>query len=127
MDDRGWQAVIDLTAAHLIGIGGAVGAVLRYGVGLTIADEGFPRSTFTVNVMGTFVLGLITFAGAGHRTLLLVGTGGCGAFTTFSSFSVTTVERWESGERGVAAAHALGTLVAAGGALGTAWFLSGFF
>ncbi|MFB6220372.1 MAG: CrcB family protein [Halolamina sp.] len=114
-----------LAAPLLVGLGGASGAVARYGVGELLETGGFPTATFAVNVLGTFALGLLTFGGAGTEAMLLVGTGACGAFTTFSSFSVETVEAWERGERGVAAGYALGTLTAAGVALGVAWVLVG--
>ncbi len=114
-------------APVLVGLGGAVGAVARYGVGEllahhTMADR-FLAPTFAVNVLGTFVLGLLTFGGAGSEIVLLVGTGACGAFTTFSSFSMETVEVWARGERGLAASNAIGTLVGAGIALVVAWLL----
>nr|WP_054584638.1 CrcB family protein [Halolamina pelagica] len=114
-------------APILVGLGGALGAVLRYAVGeaLADADTAFSASTLAVNTLGTFALGLLTFAGAGDGTVLLLGTGTCGAFTTFSSFSVETVRTWESGDRTVAAGYALGTLVLAGAALGIAWLLVG--
>lgn len=116
-----------LPAPLLVGLGGAVGATLRYAVGVALADADapFPTSTLAVNVGGTFALGLLTFAGAGDDAALLVGTGVCGAFTTFSSFSVETVQSWDSGKRGVAVGYALGTLVLAGVALWIAWLLVG--
>lgn len=111
--------------AVLVGLGGALGATLRYAVGeaLADADAPVPASTLAVNTLGTFVLGLLTFAGAGDDALLLLGTGTCGAFTTFSSFSVETVRAWADGDRALAAGYALGTLALASGALGAAWLL----
>lgn len=112
-------------APVLVGLGGALGAVARYGVGELVEMDGLPIATFAVNVLGTFVLGLLTFAGADDEILLLVGTGACGAFTTFSSFSVGTVEAWERGDRWLAVGYALGTLIGAGVALLLAWLLVG--
>jgi CrcB protein len=114
--------------AHLVGIGGALGAVARYVVGELLVARGvdgyeFPVTTFTVNVAGTFLLGLLTFADVGGDTMLLVGVGACGAFTTFSSFSFDTVRAWERGRPLLAVGYALGTLLAAGGALGAAWLV----
>ncbi len=114
-------------APLLVGLGGAVGATLRYAVGRALADADtpFPAATLAVNGVGTFALGLLTFAGAGEAALLLFGTGVCGAFTTFSSFSVETVRAWESGKRGLAVAYAFGTLLLAGAALAAAALLVG--
>lgn len=118
-----------IPAALLVGIGGAVGAVARFIVGELLESHpltrALPSSTLAVNVLGTFLLGLLTFGGAGDDVALLVGTGACGAFTTFSSFSVQTVEQWEAGERALAVGYSLGMLAAAGGALGVAWLLIG--
>lgn len=115
-------------APLLVGIGGAVGAVARYAVGELLAahpvSERLPAATLVVNGLGTFLLGLLTFSGAGRDVALLVGTGACGAFTTFSSFSVQTVEAWENGKRALAAGYAFGTLAVAGAALAAAWLLS---
>lgn len=114
-----------LDPAHLVGTGGAVGAVLRYGVGQWLDTADYPLDTVTVNVAGTFLLGLVTFLGAGDRAALLLGTGVCGSFTTFSSFSFDTVRLWEAGDRRGAVANAGGTLVGAGLALGLAWLVAG--
>jgi CrcB protein len=105
--------VTALPPAHLVGAGGAVGAVLRYLVASRLNRASRPYGTLAVNVVGSFVLGLVAFGGAGGDVALLVGTGACGSFTTFSSFSVGAVTLWQSGERARAAAYAAGTLAAA--------------
>lgn len=119
--------ISSLPTPLLVGLGGALGAVLRYAVGelLTDLDAPVSASTLAVNTLGTFALGLLTFAGAGEEALLLLGTGTCGAFTTFSSFSMETVQAWEDDDRALAAGYAGGTLVLAGAALGLAWLLVG--
>ncbi len=110
--------------AHLVGTGGAIGAVLRYLVGQYVTHERFPFATLTVNVVGSFVLGVITFAGASNEMLLLVGVGICGSFTTYSSFSVETVRMWETGSRLRAAIYAFGTLLTCLLAVGAGWVLA---
>jgi fluoride exporter len=109
--------------AHLVGTGGAIGALLRHGLSVRVAREDFPLGTLSVNVIGSFLLGLLTFAGIGGDPLLFLGTGLCGSFTTFSSFSVDTVRLYETGKRRRAVANALGNLLGAGLALGLAWAL----
>ncbi|MFB6354476.1 MAG: CrcB family protein [Halobacteriales archaeon] len=114
-----------LDPAQLVGFGGAVGAVLRYAVSQWLAGHEFPLSTLVVNAVGSFVLGLVAFSGLDGTLALAVGVGACGSFTTFSSFTFETVRLWEAGERRVAAANALGNLLAAGVALGLAGWLVG--
>lgn len=96
--------------AHLLGTGGAIGAVLRYAVGQWLVHERFPLATLVVNVVGSFVLGLVAFAGTTSEIVLFVGVGACGSFTTYSSFSFETVRLWETGDRLRATIYALGTL-----------------
>lgn len=55
--------MVSVEPAHLVGTGGAIGALCRYYVGSAVDVEGFPLGTLTVNVLGSFVLGLVTFAG----------------------------------------------------------------
>lgn len=95
--------------AHLVGTGGAVGAILRHAVGLWVIHERFPLATLLVNVVGSFVLGLVTFAGLANDVALLVGIGACGSFTTYSSFSFEVVRLWETGDHLRAAIYAVGT------------------
>lgn len=115
--------------AYLIGAGASVGAVLRYATGKYVdrvaGRRSFPYATFTVNVVGSFVLALTTFLGAGEDILLLVGTGACGSYTTFSSFSVDTVRLWESGDRALAAWYAAANLLGAVVGIGAAALVAG--
>jgi CrcB protein len=115
-------------APYLVAAGGAVGAVLRHELArrLDRDDGALPVGTLAVNVLGSFVLGFVTAVGASDRTLLLVGTGACGAFTTFSSFSFDTVSLWIDRDRPATAALNAGlTLGAALGAVGAGWWLAG--
>ena len=128
-----------MNSALLVGLGGAIGAVTRHVVGRVVeqaaSDDGddgddgtggrrSPVATFAVNVVGTFALGLLAFAGVGGDAMLLAGVGACGAFTTFSSFAVDAVTTWGSGDRRLAVGYALGTLAGAAAALGAAWALA---
>ncbi|WP_199174706.1 fluoride efflux transporter CrcB [Halegenticoccus soli] len=111
--------------AHLLGTGGALGAVLRYLVGEAVPAEEFPVATLVVNVVGSFVLGLVTFGGVGGDVALFVGGGMCGAFTTYSSFSVQTVLLWERRTPLLAAVNAAGNLLSCVGAVWLARLLVG--
>ncbi|MET9435657.1 fluoride efflux transporter CrcB [Streptomyces sp. NPDC006551] len=104
----------------LVMTGAAVGAPLRYLTDRAVQsrhDSLFPWGTFTVNLAGSFVLGLLTGVSSVH-THLLLGTGLCGALTTYSTFSYETLKLYESGARGYALANVTGS-VAAG--LGAVW------
>lgn len=113
--------MVTFDPAHIVGTGGALGALLRTYVSQRVAIEEFPAGTITVNVIGSFALGLVTFLSLDDTWVLLLGTGACGSFTTFSSFSFETVRLWETGERSRAVVNAVGNLAGAGIALGLAW------
>ncbi|WP_439026069.1 fluoride efflux transporter CrcB [Haloarchaeobius sp. DT45] len=120
--------MVGISPAYLVGLGGALGAVLRHWVYAHLKREGdpVPRATLTVNVLGSFVLGFVTFSGAGGDVALFVGTGACGAFTTFSSFGFETVDRWSSGEKRAAVLNAGGNLVLSLGGVGLGWLVAAF-
>lgn len=106
-----------MNAAVLVGLGGALGAVARHALYVRVDnDTDVPRATLAANVLGSFVLGLATGLGAagvvGGDALLFVGTGACGAFTTFSTFAFETVDRAAVSTR-TAVANAVGTLALA--------------
>nr|WP_254769462.1 CrcB family protein [Salinilacihabitans rarus] len=111
---------LDPDPAHVVGTGGALGAVLRHWVSLRVSAGRFPAATLTVNALGSFALGAAVFAGADGSALLLFGTGVCGSFTTFSSFSVETVGLWERGDRRLAVATAGANLLVSLVAIGLA-------
>lgn len=97
--------------ALLVGIGGVCGALARHLVGARI--EGDNLDTLAVNVLGSFALGVLTAAPIDGGVVLVVGTGFCGAFTTFSSFAFETIRLYETGRRRRAVGNAFGTLAAA--------------
>lgn len=121
--------MIPMEPAYLLGTGGAIGAVGRYLVADLVArrqgSTKFPLSTLVVNVIGSFVLGVVVFGGFSEAVTLFFGVGVCGAFTTYSSFSVQTVRLWESGRRGYAVVNAVGNFVLCAVAVGLAWLLLG--
>ncbi|WP_254543148.1 fluoride efflux transporter CrcB [Halomarina pelagica] len=117
--------MVALDPAQLVGLGGVLGAVARHLVSEAVDVEWFPLGTLAVNVLGSFALGLLAFGGWGNDVVLLLGTGACGSFTTFSSFSFQTVRLWEAGDRARSAVNALGNLAGALVALGLAWLVAG--
>ncbi|MBH5334970.1 fluoride efflux transporter CrcB [Streptomyces pactum] len=107
----------------LVVVCGMGGAVLRYLVDRAVQrrhDSAFPWGTFTVNVTGCLVLGLVTGAVAAaavpSRVQVALGTGLCGALTTYSTFSYETLRLAEGGARLPAAANVLASLAAGVGA-----------
>lgn len=107
----------------LVIVGGMVGAPLRYLTDRVVQarhDTVFPWGTFTVNVAGSLVLGVLTGAvivGAATSHLqLLLGTGLCGALTTYSTFSYETLRLTQDGARFHAVANVVATVVAGLGA-----------
>lgn len=102
---------------------GAVGAVARYLLDVKVSEATearFPYGTLTVNVLGSFVLGLVSgvvlFHAAPSAPKVLVGTGLCGSFTTFSTFALETVLLATGGERRAAALNVGVSLLAGCGA-----------
>ncbi|MFD8543002.1 fluoride efflux transporter CrcB [Streptomyces sp. NPDC059649] len=107
----------------LVIAGAVVGAPLRYLTDRAVQtrhDSLFPWGTFTVNVVGSLILGLVTgaiAAGAASSQLqLLIGTGFCGALTTYSTFSYETLRLAEEGARFFALANVVASLAVGLGA-----------
>ena len=75
----------------LVGVAGCVGALARYGIGVAVGVRPFPWATLTINLVGSFLLGLVVVLGAERGwpepTTVPLAVGFLGAFTTFSTFS----------------------------------------
>jgi fluoride exporter len=123
---------VTVLSGLLVVLGGAVGAPARYLTDLAVQSRHssrLPWGTLTVNVVGSLVLGLVAgLASAGvvpEEVLVLVGTGFCGALTTFSTFSYETFRLLDEGLWRPAVVNVLGSLavglaaVAAGFGLGS--------
>ena len=108
-----------ITTIAVVALGGALGAVSRYGVNVgavQVLGHGFPWATLIVNVVGSFLMGVIIvkFSQMGQvsqelRHLCTVGF--LGAFTTFSTFSLDFVTLWERGEMMQAVGYMLASVV----------------
>lgn len=100
-----------------VALGGAIGASARHLTGVATRHffgAGFPWGTFTVNVLGSALMGMLVVVlakrGGTHLAPFLT-IGVLGGFTTFSSFSLDAVALWERGETVIAAAYVLGSVV----------------
>ena len=91
----------------LIALGGAAGSVLRY---LMATAIGAPLGTAAVNVLGSFVIGLLFILLGREGWQVLLMTGLLGGFTTFSAFSLDTLRLVELGQPLQAAAYVLGSV-----------------
>lgn len=112
-----------MQTALLLFVGGGTGTLARYGVSAWFQSNkwsvGFPWHTFAINVAGSFLLGVLAIACKDRpNLLLLLGTGFCGGFTTFSTFSLEGIKLMEDERLGAAIFYLLGSVVA--GVLG-AW------
>jgi CrcB protein len=101
-----------------IALGGALGAVARYGVGSWVhswAGSAFPWGTFAINAAGSFLIGFtlryLEGISAAPELRALITVGILGAFTTFSTFSYETFALLQNGAWGRAGAYAVGSLV----------------
>jgi CrcB protein len=104
-------------------VAGGAGAVVRYVVDAVIGyrtEGAFPWGTFVINTSGSLLLGFLTGLGLYHAfpkaPRLVLGTGFCGAYTTFSTLTFETVRLVEEGAIGEAFRNVTATLVVAGAA-----------
>ena len=101
-----------------VAIGGALGAMARYGLSTLIfnnVDHKFPYATLVVNVLGSFVMGLLFVVIVEKaalppemRSLLMIGF--LGAFTTFSTFSLDALGLWQNGHLFLALVYVVATV-----------------
>jgi fluoride exporter len=104
-----------MTLFH-VALGGALGASARYLTNVAVIralGQGFPYGTLLVNVLGSFLMGVLVAVLAhkgGMRFAPFLMTGLLGGFTTFSAFSLDAFTLWERGEAGLAALYVGGSV-----------------
>ena len=110
-----------VNAFLLVGLGGALGAMARFGVGRLVGESFFPWATLAVNVLGGLLMGLLAgwlvARGGNEQLRLFLGVGVLGGFTTFSAFSLETILLVVRGAPGQAALYVLASVVASVGAV----------
>ncbi|WP_423067881.1 fluoride efflux transporter CrcB [Devosia sp. CN2-171] len=108
-----------MTPYLLVGIGGALGAMLRYGAQVAIGNlpNGFPVSTFLINIVGSVAMGVLIGLLAKftpqyqNEIRLFVAVGIFGGFTTFSSFSLDAIVLIERGDILQAGVYIVGSVL----------------
>ena len=109
-----------LKSILLVGIGSFFGGALRYAVSVfmkNLCSQGFPWATLLVNLVGCFAFGVIfalfgKFSSSGSAWCLLLTTGVCGGFTTFSTFANESVLMLQNGNMGGFVGYVATSLVA---------------
>jgi len=121
-----------VTVWLLVVLGAALGAPSRWlldGYIQARHDSVMPWGTFTINVIGSFLLGLLLGASLEGeqltRLVALLGTGFCGAFTTFSTFAYESVVLAEEGSSPIAVLNVVGSVVVGLAVAFAGWGLAG--
>lgn len=97
----------------LVGVGGIFGSVARFSLGRLItqkASTSFPLGTFLINIMGAFLLGIVSSIGLNNNLYLLFADGFLGAYTTFSTFMYEGFNLFQENEKLNAFTYILGSL-----------------
>jgi CrcB protein len=100
----------------MVGMGGALGSMLRYGIGFLLKSvTSFPAGTFLVNIAGSFLIGLIAGLAANDPKFqqnwqLFLAVGLCGGFTTFSAISLEGIQMIQQQKFGFFLLYSLTTI-----------------
>ena len=110
----------------LVGLGGAIGSMLRYAISLLVTVKQFPYSTFIVNIAGSFIIDAVLALSLkndmfSNNWKIFLATGICGGFTTFSAFAAENMALLQSGKYGIAFIYIMASLL-----LGIAAVVLGF-
>lgn len=99
-----------------VGLGGGIGAILRYAISMVPYKGSFPISTLCINLIGAIFIGFVVgwfaqHAHANKEVLLFLKIGVCGGFTTFSSFSLEVYTLWTKNQFFVGGSYAILSVV----------------
>jgi fluoride exporter len=88
---------MDVKNFLVVGLGGGIGAMLRFFFSSIIKTTTFPLNTFLINVLGSLLIGIVFALGSKNQSIsenlkLFLATGICGGFTTFSAFSIENMQ-----------------------------------
>ena len=105
-----------MLAVLCVGLGGFIGSVGRYLLGLVPVEGDFPLMTFVINFAGAVLIGAVfeaatVWPGMSDNAVLFLKTGVCGGFTTFSAFSLETLTLLERGKYATGALYACGSVL----------------
>ena len=100
----------------LVGLGGGIGSMLRYASYLFLSNKNFPFATLTVNIIGSFIIGLVLALSVKDENFLnnwklFLATGICGGFTTFSALSAENVALLQTGKYFIALSYIAASIV----------------
>ena len=116
--DEGGGMETNMLECIMVGIGGFIGSVCRYLIGLLPVEtnNGFPIKTLAINVIGSFAISAITVLAAKNKALnpqvvLMLKVGVCGGFTTFSTFAYESTELIKNGHIWIAFAYVVSSIV----------------
>ena len=108
----------------LVGLGGAAGSMLRYAFSVWFKHASFPLATFLVNIIGSFIIGLVFAYSLRSESFatnwrLFLAAGICGGFTTFSAFSLESLQLLQQQRVGIFFLYVIGTVMLG---LAATWF-----
>ena len=117
----------------LVFLGGGAGSILRFLISRSLQNQsGMPYGTFTVNILGSLLIGILIGLSLRNNLIsnnlyLLLATGFCGGFTTFSAFAAENQAFLRAGDLYHFALYSLGSLILGFGAVFAGLFLSRLF